>query len=77
MLSIPPIDSGPVYGRSVSRQLNNAVRHLMEVFAPEGDVIKEDPNTSRIPPVAGSYTPEEARTPGAEGSARAFWSSSR
>jgi hypothetical protein len=63
MLSIAHIDSSSVYCRSASRQLNNAVHHAMELFAPEGAVIKGDPNPSRIPPVAAAYTSEEARTP--------------
>src|ERR1700733_3086845 len=62
------IDSSPLYGRSVSRQLTGAFVTQWEASHPNGTVIDRDLNGTSIPPVTGewvgaAYTPEEARTP--------------
>ena len=61
------IDSSPLYGRSVSRQLTGAFVTQWEASHPNGTVIDRDLNATQIPPVTGewvgaAYTPEEART---------------
>jgi FMN-dependent NADH-azoreductase len=62
------IDSSPLYGRSVSRQLTRAFVTQWKSSHPDGRVIHRDMNTIPIPPitaewVGAAYTPEEARTP--------------
>jgi FMN-dependent NADH-azoreductase len=62
------IDSSPLYGRSVSRQLTGAFVTQWEASHPNGTVIDRDLNATSIPPVTGewvgaAYTPEESRTP--------------
>src|ERR1700761_4880829 len=62
------IDSSPLYGRSVSRQLTGAFVAQWEASHPDGFVIDRDLNATSIPPVTAewvgaAYTPEEARTP--------------
>ena len=62
------IDSSPLYGRSVSRQLTGAFVAQWEASHPNGTVLDRDLNATPIPPVTGewvgaAYTPEEARTP--------------
>jgi FMN-dependent NADH-azoreductase len=62
------IDSSPLYGRSVSRQLTGAFVTQWEASHPNGTVIDRDLNATQIPPVTGewvgaAYTSEEARTP--------------
>ena len=62
------LDSSPLYGRSVSRQLTNAFVTQWKSSHPTGTVIDLDLNATQIPPVTGewvgaAYTPEEARTP--------------
>jgi FMN-dependent NADH-azoreductase len=61
------IDSSPLYGRSVSRQLTGAFVAQWKSFHPDGTVIDRDLNATPIPPinaewVGAVYTPEEART---------------
>lgn len=61
------IDSSPLYGRSVSRQLTDAFVTQWKSSHPGGTVIDRDLNATSIPPinaewVGGAYTPEEART---------------
>jgi FMN-dependent NADH-azoreductase len=62
------INSSPLYGRSVSRQLSSAFVTQWKSIHPDGAVIDRDLNATPIPPinaewVAAAYTPEEARTP--------------
>ena len=62
------IDSSPLYGRSVSRQLTDAFVTQWKSSHPDGTVIDRDLNATTIPPVTAewvgaAYTPEEARTP--------------
>jgi FMN-dependent NADH-azoreductase len=62
------IDSSPLYGTSVSRQLTHAFVDQWEAAHPDGTVIDRDLNAAPIPPitaewVGAAYTPEEARTP--------------
>src|SRR5580698_1404113 len=61
------IDSSPLYGRSVSRQLTDAFVTQWKSSHPNGTVVDRDLNATPIPPVSGewvgaAYTPEEART---------------
>jgi len=62
------IDSSPLYGRSVSRQLTGAFVTQWKSSHANGTVVDRDLNANPIPPitaewVGGAYTPEEARTP--------------
>ena len=62
------INSSPVYGRSVSRQLTDAFVTQWKSSHPNGTVVDRDLNATPIPPVTAewvgaAYTPEEARTP--------------
>jgi FMN-dependent NADH-azoreductase len=62
------INSSPLYGRSVSRQLTDAVVTQWKSWHPDGTVVDRDLNATSIPPVTAewvgaAYTPEEARTP--------------
>ncbi len=62
------IDSSPLYGRSVSRQLTGAFVTQWKSSHPNGTVVDRDLNATPIPPVTAewvgaAYTPEEARTP--------------
>jgi len=62
------IDSSPVYGRSVSRELTSAFVTEWKASHPDGRVIARDLNATAIPPITAEwvgavYTPEEARTP--------------
>ena len=62
------IDSSPLYGRSVSRQLTDAFVTQWKSSHPNGTVVDRDLNATPIPPVTAewvgaAYTPEEARTP--------------
>jgi FMN-dependent NADH-azoreductase len=62
------IDSSPLYGRSVSRQLTVAFVTQWKSSHPDGTVVDRDLNATPIPPVTAewvgaAYTPEEARTP--------------
>src|SRR5580658_4518949 len=62
------IDSSPLYGRSVSRQLTGAFVTQWKSSHPDGTVIGRDLNATPIPPinaewVAAVYTPEAAHTP--------------
>ena len=62
------IDSSPLYGRSVSRELTGAFVAQWKSSHPNGTVVDRDLNATSIPPinadwVAAVYTPEEARTP--------------
>ena len=62
------IDSSPLYGRSVSRQLTGAFVTEWQSSHPGGKIIDRDLYATAIPPVtadwvAAAYTPEESRTP--------------
>src|ERR1700742_1811482 len=62
------IDSSPLYGRSVSRQLTDAFVKEWKSSHPDGKVIYRDLNATSIPPVNADwvgavYTPETARSP--------------
>jgi FMN-dependent NADH-azoreductase len=62
------IDSSPLYGRSVSRQLTGAFVTQWQSSHPDGKVIDRDLNATAISPinagwVGAAYTPEEARSP--------------
>ena len=61
------IDSSPLYGRSVSRELTGAFVAQWKSSHPDGTVIERDLNSTSIPPVTADwvgavYTPETART---------------
>ncbi len=62
------IDSSPLYGRSVARQLTGAFVTQWKSSHPDGTVVYRDLNATQIPPVNAEwvgavYTPEAARTP--------------
>ena len=62
------INSSPLYGRSVSRQLTDAFVTQWKASYPNGTVVDRDLNAIPIPPVTAewvgaAFTPEEARTP--------------
>jgi FMN-dependent NADH-azoreductase len=68
MSTLLHIDSSPLYGRSVSRQLTDAFVTQWKSSHPDGTVVDRDLNATSIPPVTAewvgaAYTPEEARTP--------------
>ena len=68
MSTLLHIDSSPLYGRSISRQLTGAFVTQWKSFHPNGKVIDRDLNAAVISPitaewVGAAYTPEEARTP--------------
>jgi FMN-dependent NADH-azoreductase len=61
------IDSSPLYGRSVSRELTGAFVTQWRASHPDGKVIDRDLNATTIPPVneewvGAVYTPEQNRT---------------
>jgi FMN-dependent NADH-azoreductase len=61
------VDSSPLYGSSVSRQLTAAFVNQWKSSHPDGTIIDRDLNASPIPPinaelVGAAYSPEEART---------------
>jgi FMN-dependent NADH-azoreductase len=68
MSTLLHIDSSPLYGRSVSRELTAAFTAQWEASHPDGRVLERDLNATVIPPVnaewiGAAYTPEGARTP--------------
>src|SRR5579863_7421966 len=68
MSTLLHIDSSPLYGRSVSRELTAAFVTQWKASHPDGKVINRDLNATAIPPineewVGAAYTPEQARTP--------------
>ena len=68
MPSLLHIDSSPLYGRSVSRQLTGAFVSQWKSSHPNGTVVDRDLNATPIPPVtaewvSAAYTPQEARSP--------------
>src|SRR5579863_2974686 len=68
MSTLLHIDSSPLYGRTVSRELTAAFVSQWEASHPDGSVVDRDLNATAIPPinaewVSAAYTPERARTP--------------
>lgn len=68
MSTLLHIDSSPLYGRSVSRELTAAFVAQWKVSHPRGRVIERDLNATAIPPinaewVGAVYTPVQVRTP--------------
>jgi FMN-dependent NADH-azoreductase len=67
MRSLLHIDSSPLYGRSISRQLTGAFVSQWKSSHPDGIVIDRDLNATLIAPVTAewvgaTYSPEDART---------------
>src|SRR6266700_266259 len=72
MSTLLHIDSSPLYGRSVSRELTAAFANQWKAAHPDGRVIDRDLNATTIPPVnaewvGAAYTSEQARTPQQKG----------
>ena len=68
MLTLLHMDSSPLYGRSVSRELTTAFVSEWKALHPDGRIVERDLSATSIPPinadwVGAIYTPEEARTP--------------
>jgi FMN-dependent NADH-azoreductase len=68
MTTLLHVDSSPLYGRSVSRELTAAFVTEWKTSHPNGKVVYRDVNAFAIPPVSAEwvgavYTPEAARTP--------------
>ena len=68
MSTLLHINSSPLYGRSVSRELTAAFVNEWKASHPDGRVIDCDLNAAAIPPinaewVGAVYAPEHARTP--------------
>jgi FMN-dependent NADH-azoreductase len=68
MSTLLHIDSSPLYGRSVSRQLSAAFVDQWKSLHPGATIVGRDLNATSLPPisaewVASAYTPEAARTP--------------
>jgi FMN-dependent NADH-azoreductase len=68
MSTLLHIDSSPLYGRSVSRELTAAFVTQWKASHPDGRVVDRDLNATTLPPVNAEwvgavYTPEGARTP--------------
>jgi FMN-dependent NADH-azoreductase len=68
MSTLLHINSSPLYGRSVSRQLTDAFVTQWKSSHSGGRVVDRDLNATPIPPVTAewvgaAFTPEEARTP--------------
>jgi FMN-dependent NADH-azoreductase len=67
MSTLLHVNSSPLYGTSVSRQLTGAFVTQWKSSHPDGKIVDRDLNATTIPPVnadwvAAAYTPEEART---------------
>jgi FMN-dependent NADH-azoreductase len=68
MATLLHLDSSPLYGRSVSRQLSAAFVEPWKSLHPGAAVIDRDLNATSISPISAewvgaAYTPEAARTP--------------
>lgn len=68
MTTLLHIDSSPLYGRSVSRQLAEAFVTQWKTTHPDGQVLSRDLNATPIPPIDADwigavYTPESDQTP--------------
>ncbi|SNT11232.1 FMN-dependent NADH-azoreductase [Granulicella rosea] len=62
------VDSSPLYGQSVSRELTSAFVAEWKSAHPEGTVVYRDLSATSIPPLnadwlGAAFTPSEARTP--------------
>jgi FMN-dependent NADH-azoreductase len=67
MRTLLHIDSSPLYGRSVSRELTGAFVAQWKSSHPDGTVVDRDLNATTIPPINADwvdavYAPEETRT---------------
>lgn len=67
MATLLHIDSSPLYGRSVSRELTAAFVAEWKTSHPGGKIINRDLSSTSIPPIAAEwvgaiYTPENSRT---------------
>jgi FMN-dependent NADH-azoreductase len=68
MATLLHIDSSPIYGKSVSRQLSGAFVDRWKSLHSGATVIERDLNSTAIPPISAdwvgaAYSPEEVRTP--------------
>jgi FMN-dependent NADH-azoreductase len=68
MSTLLHIDSSPLYGRSVSRELTGAFVTQWKTSHPDGKVVDRDLNATAISLITADwvgavYTPEEAQTP--------------
>jgi FMN-dependent NADH-azoreductase len=68
MATLLHLDSSPLYGRSVSRQLTSAFVSQWKASHPGGRVVDRDLSATVIPPVSAewvgaAYTPEASRSP--------------
>jgi len=68
MATLLHIDSSPLYGRSVSRQLTSAFVEQWKASHPAGTVIERDLSATSIAPVSAewvgaAHTPEDQRSP--------------
>jgi FMN-dependent NADH-azoreductase len=68
MSTLLHIDSSPLYGRSVSRQLTGEFVEQWKSSHADGRVIDRDLSATQMPPISAEwvgavYTPGEARTP--------------
>lgn len=68
MSTLLHIDSSPLYGQSVTRQLTDAFVTQWKASHPNGTVVTRDLNASPISPinaewVSAAFSPEDARTP--------------
>jgi FMN-dependent NADH-azoreductase len=68
MSTLLHVDSSPLYGRSVSRELTAAFVTQWKASHPDGRVVDRDLNASAMTPISAEwvgavYTPEETRTP--------------
>ena len=68
MSTLLHIDSSPLYGRSVSRELTAAFVTQWKASHPNGRIIDRDLNATTMPPITAEwvgavYAPPESRTP--------------
>src|SRR5580693_285105 len=68
MTTLLHIDSSPLYGRSISRELTAAFVTQWKASHPDGRIVNRDLTATAMPPITAEwvsavYTPEEARTP--------------
>ena len=73
MYTLLHVDSSPMYGSSVSRELTGVFVEQWKARHPNGTVLERDLNASAIPPVTAewigaAYTPESSRTSQQHGS---------